>query len=131
MHEFQNQMNRIFGSDDNGWRGLAVAYPALNVWEDADHVYAEAELPGLKLEDLEIYVTGGNTLSVKGERKQPATEGAWHRQERGFGSFARVITLPVNVDADKVEAKLSHGLLTITLPKAAVAKARKITVKTA
>jgi HSP20 family protein len=133
MHDFQDQMNRVFrsfGMDDAGWRGLALAHPALNVWEDADHVFVEAELPGMKLEDIEIYVTGGNTLSVKGDRKQPNTEGTWHRQERGFGSFARVITLPVNVEADKVEAKFSLGLLTITLPKAAVSKPRKIAVKT-
>jgi HSP20 family protein len=133
MNRFQDEMNRAFrslGLDDEGWRGLAVAYPALNVWEDSDHVYAEAELPGMELDDLEIYVTGGNTLTIKGQRKQPVADGTWHRQERGFGTFARVVTLPVDVDADQVEAKFAQGLLTITMPKTPTAKPKKIAVKT-
>ncbi len=125
-------MDRLFesyGFDDGGWPGLAVAYPAVNVWEDDDHVYAEAELPGLQLSDLEIYVTGGNQLTLKGERKEPAS-GVWHRQERGFGTFTRVITLPMDVDADKIEAKFCNGVLTIAMPKDEAAKPRRITVKT-
>jgi HSP20 family protein len=132
MNRFRDEMDRMFESFGlgNGWPTLAVAYPAVNVWEDEDHVYAEAELPGMELNDMEIYVTGGNQLTIKGERK-PWTpgQGTWHRQERGFGTFTRVITLPVDVDADKVEARLHNGVLTITMPKTETAKPRKITVK--
>jgi HSP20 family protein len=53
----------------------------------------------------------------------------WHRQERGFGEFTRVITLPVPVDADKVTARLEHGVLTLTTAKSAAAKPKKIAVK--
>ena len=91
LRQFQKEMNRLFGSnglEEGGRLGLALAYPAVNVWEDGEAVYAEAELPGMNLDDLEIYVTG-NQLAIKGERKQPPVEkGYWHRQERGFGSFA-------------------------------------------
>lgn len=140
MNEFRNEMDRLFQSfglgnsfdlAGGGWPALAVAYPAVNVWEDSDHVYAEAELPGMELNDLEIYVTGGNQLSLKGQRQEPTFgKGVWHRRERGFGTFHRVITLPVDVDADKVEARFAHGVLTITLPKTETARPRKITVKT-
>jgi HSP20 family protein len=93
-------------------------------------VYAEAELPGMELNDLEIYVTRGDQLTIKGERKEPTTGKAyWHRQERGFGSFTRVLTLPVDVDPDKVEARLHNGVLTITMPKSEKARPRKISVK--
>jgi HSP20 family protein len=133
MNRLQREMNRLFdsyGLTGDGFPGLAVSYPALNIWHDEKAVYAEAELPGMELNDLEIYVTGGNQLTIKGERKQPQFEkGTWHRQERGFGAFTRVVNLPVDVDADKVTASLANGILTITLPKSETAKPRKITVK--
>ena len=133
LNRFRNQMDRLFesyGFDDAGWRGLAVAYPPVNVWDDSDHVYAEAELPGLQMNDLEIFVTGGNQLTLKGQRNEPAVEkGVWHRQERGFGMFTRVITLPMPVNADKIEAKFCNGVLTITMPKDEAAKPRRIPVQ--
>ena len=93
-------------------------------------MFVEAEIPGLELEDLEIYVSGGNQLSIKGERKRPSPEKAlWHREERGHGAFARVFDLPANVEADQVEARLKNGVLTLRLPKSPEAVARKITVK--
>jgi HSP20 family protein len=132
MSRLQDDVSRFFG--DWGWSGrrpgLAVAYPALNVWEDDEFVYAEAELPGMKLEDLEIYVTGEDQLSLQGKREPVGPEKAiWHRQERGFGAFERVITLPVPVNADKVEARFEHGILTMKMAKSEAAKPKKITVK--
>ena len=133
LQQLQGEMNRLVErwGGDGGWtRGFAATYPAVNVWEDADHAFVEAELPGLDLKDLEIYVTEGNQLTLKGERKQTVPDkGIAHRQERGFGSFARVLTLPFNVDADKVDARFENGVLLIQLAKHAAAKPRKITVK--
>lgn len=104
-------------------------FPALNVWEDGDRLMAEAELPGLRLEDIEVLVVG-NELTIKGRRPTPAEiKGSVHRQERGVGEFARTITLPVEIDAEKVEATLKNGVLTVLLPKAEPAKARKIAVR--
>lgn len=104
-------------------------FPALNVWEDGDRLMAEAELPGLRLEDIELLVIG-NELTIKGHRPKAAeTQGSIHRQERGVGEFTRTITLPVEIDAEKVEATLKHGVLTVMLPKVEPAKARKIAVR--
>jgi len=126
-------MNRVFdrwGEDGRHLLGVA-ARPAVNVSEDAENIFVEAELPGLDLKDLSIYVTGGNRLTIKGERKQmTAAKGVWHRQERSFGQFMRLLTLPVNVDADKVEARFENGVLLVKLAKHESAKPRKITVKT-
>ena len=92
----------------------------------------DRELVGLNLADLEIFVTGSNQLTIKGERKQSVPEkGVRHRQERGFGNFVRVLALPFAVDAEKVEAKFENGVLQIKLAKHESAKPRKIHVKAA
>ncbi len=104
------------------------SFPPVNVWEEGDYLLAEAELPGLKSENIDIAVVG-NELTIKGER--PPVENkdeTFHRRERGEGAFTRVIHLPVEVDAEKVTAKLENGVLLITLPKAEAAKPRKIQV---
>jgi HSP20 family protein len=131
LQQFQSEMNRLFDrwAGDERLPGLG-GYPALNVWEDAERCFVEAELPGVELADLEIFVTGGNQLTLKGQRRQPTPEkGAWHRQERTFGNFSRTLALPFHVDAEKVEARLDNGVLTIKLAKHESAKPRKIAVK--
>ena len=82
LNRLSQEMDQLFGHRGRGWgnQSGAGAFPAMNVWEDDDNLYAEAELPGFGLEDLEIYVTG-NQLTLKGERRPPEHEiGAWHRQ---------------------------------------------------
>mgnify|MGYP003580855456 CR=1 FL=1 len=111
------------------FRGATRTYPALNIWEDDQNIYAEAEVPGLTMDDLEVYVVG-NELTIKGERKGTDQEG-YHRRERGIGSFARTVPLPVTINSERVEAGLGNGVLSITMPKAETARPRKIEVKSA
>ena len=132
MNRLQREMNRLFSSPvgSDGWPTLAGSFPALNIWQDEGTVYAEAELPGMELNDLEIFVTGGNQLTLKGERRPELPEkGVRHRQERGHGVFQRTLTLPFAVDADKVEARLEYGLLSVRLAKHESARPRKIQVR--
>jgi HSP20 family protein len=134
LNQLQREMNQLFSRwGEDGLRALGLnQYPAVNVWEDGDNLLVEAELPGLNLADLEIFVTGSNQLTIKGERKQSVPEkGVRHRQERGFGNFVRVLALPFAVDAEKVEAKFENGVLQIKLAKHESAKPRKIHVKVA
>jgi HSP20 family protein len=132
LSELQGEMNRLF--DQWGDRGRhfpgVPAFPALNVWEDEDTLYLEAELPGMELNDLEIFVTGHNQLTLKGERKPPVFEKTVrHRQERGFGTFVRAVTLPSPVDADQIDARFENGVLRLRMPKHEAAKPRKIDIK--
>jgi HSP20 family protein len=110
--------------------GQPVAVPGVDVWQDAEAVYAELDLPGVNPADLDVTVTEGNVLTIQGERK-PAevAKEAWVRRERGHGKFARTVELPFPVDASKVEAKYEAGVLRVTLPKSEAAKPRKIAVK--
>ena len=104
------------------------SFPPLNVWEDGETIFAEAEVPGLKSEDIDISVVG-NDLTIRGRRGGEPREGvAYHRQERGVGEFQRLLRLPVEVDGSKVEATLTNGVLVIKLPKAEAAKPKKIRV---
>jgi HSP20 family protein len=132
MGRLSTEMNRIFrrfGLPDGGQQP-AVAYPAADMWQDENYLYVEAELPGIQIADLDIYVTGGNQLSIRGERKPPAVEGgAWHRQERGYGQFSRLLTLPCDVKTEEVEADLKDGVLTVKLPKSEAAKPRRLAIK--
>ena len=131
MNRLRNEMDRLFVQlgNENGYPRRST-FPQLNVWEDDDNLFVEAELPGFELDDLEIYVTGGNQLSISGQRKQPGQEGGvWHRQERGFGKFRRALELPSDVNSESVSAKCSNGILTLEMPKAEAAKPRRIKVK--
>ena len=129
-----NEVNRflhlVAPRDPADPSGVPVAYPPVNVWDDDDNVYLEAELPGITRENLEITITDGNRLTLKGQRK-PAEVGktSWHRQERSFGSFSRTLTLPVLVDSERVEARFELGNLCVKLPKCPKAKPRLIKVK--
>jgi len=130
--QLQKRINHLFEpwNANVSWLNLAATFPAVNVWEEGDNVHAEAELPGVKSDQIEVYVTDGNQLTLQGERKPETPEGGlWHRQERGFGKFSRTLTLPFAVDADKVEAKFENGVLHVVLPKTPEAKPRKIEVR--
>ncbi len=133
LQNLQSEMNQLFqrlGTDGGREFPFSPAFPPVNIWEDQDAVYVEAELPGVTQNDLEIYVTGGNQLTLKGQRQADLTEkGVWHRQERGVGTFSRTLTLPLPVDSDKVEANFENGVLRIRLAKQEAAKPRKIQVK--
>lgn len=134
LHDFRTELNQmrgqledLFGSARNA---TPRAFPLLNAWETEDSYHVEAELPGVELGDVEIYMADGNTLTIKGSRKEPKLEGGqWHRRERGFSGFERSLALPGAVNADEVQACLKHGILTINLPKAPELRPRKIEVK--
>jgi len=135
LMRLQDGMNRWFENffeDVPQLRGHAAGYPGLNLWEDGDTARVEAELPGLGMDDIEIYVQG-NQLTVSGERKAASEPGeaVYHRRERAAGRFSRTLTLPWEVDADRVEAKLHNGVLTVTLPKCESCKPRKVKVLSA
>ena len=107
------------------------AAPAVNLWEEGDYFYAEAEIPGMTMDGIEVTVVG-NELTIRGERPAHQPEkAAFHRRERPVGKFQRTLRLPMDIDADHVEASLSAGVLTIKLPKAPTARPRKIAVQSA
>ncbi len=131
MERMQREMNRLF-SDFTG-RGAspmqAGVFPPLNVAEDQESLYVRAELPGISPEDIEISVEG-ETLTLRGERKLLAAENvSYHRREREAGRFRRILTLPMRINPETVNATFKNGVLKITLPKAEEAKPKQIKIK--
>lgn len=132
QHEFDTALNRFFGGRDvstgnGGWAPYAV-----DVREDQDHLYVEAELPGFKKEEIDITLEN-QTLTISAEHKEETKQdaeqkGEWLLRERRYSRFLRSFTLPPTVDDQKVDAKYNDGLLKITLNKREETKPRKINV---
>ncbi len=97
----------------------------VNIREEEDAYILSALVPGLKAEDLNIQVLE-NVVSIEGEYR--ADEAEYLLSELPSGSFRRSLRLPAEVDADKVEAKIADGILTLTLPKAESARPKKIKI---
>src|SRR4030095_182271 len=113
-----------------GDRG-AGGIPPINITQDDDNFYMRAEIPGSKPNELAISAVR-NRVSLAGKREiqQEHERVSYHRKERAEGSFNRTVTLPAEVDAERVDARYADGILTLTLPKAEETKPRQITVQT-
>jgi len=119
-----------FLGDDGNWLRLTSArdFVPASIWQDDDHYYFEAELPGVTEKDLEITVHEG-VLTVKGESRDQEGR-SYLYNSRSFGPFERVVTLPEAVDSEQVEATLTGGVLRVRLTKLPQARPRKIALKT-
>lgn len=108
----------------------ATYSPAVDVVEKDGAYLLKAEVPGLSPEDIDLQVEN-NVLSFRGERKYEHEEerGGYRRVERSYGSFSRSFALPEGTNVDSIEAKVEHGVLTVTIPKVQTAAARKVEVK--
>ena len=126
--ELNSLFNLPFWANFNRQDLISGWSPVLDLYVNNDNVVAVLELPGLRKEDIEISLHDG-TLTIAGERKSSSSNGEKvERTERYVGSFRRSITLPAQVDANKVGATYRDGILTVTLPKAEEAKPRRIQV---
>ena len=136
LNGLREEMNRLFqapfgdveqtgtGEFFNNWA------PALDLREDKDSLVAVVELPGLKKEDIDVSVHEG-VLNISGERKRARSvdEGGTYRNERFYGRFHRVISLPKPVKVEAIKANYNDGVLTVTMPKTEAAKPKQIEVK--
>jgi HSP20 family protein len=109
--------------------GVRPWTPAVDIVETENDLTLTADIPGIKLQDIEIRLENG-TLTISGERKFESEEkkGAYHRVERSYGAFQRAFALPETLDADKVSATYDSGVLKVTLPKKEIARPRSIKV---
>lgn len=126
MAALERAANRLFREAP---RRRRLAYPPLELVDEGDNVVITAELPGINKDEVELTVLG-DTLTIAGEKKPPAENGATYiRHERPHGKFRRLIDLPYSVAQDKIKASYKDGILAITLPKAEEAKPRQVSVE--
>jgi HSP20 family protein len=118
-----NRMGQLFES--TGAAGPGMWVPAVDTEETDDAYLVRAELPGMKRDDVDVEVSG-NELRITGEVKE---EDSGKTLRHRHGKFAYRATLPADADAEKVDAELSDGILSVRLPKAPQARSRKIEVK--
>ena len=128
LSEAERLLGPVSAITGSSWRGSGT-FPPVRITATEDAIVATAEIPGVNMADLDLSITG-DTLTIKGERRPDETvpESSYHRRERPTGHFARSVTLPERVDAEKVSATYELGLLRITMPKAPEARTRKIEI---
>lgn len=129
QREFDTALGRLFTGRTHYDGGRLAPY-GVDVREDADHIYVEAELPGFKKSDVDITLEN-QTLTIAAERReepQAEQKGDWLLNERRYSRFLRSFTLPPTVDEKTVNAKLNDGVLSVVLNKREESKPRKITV---
>lgn len=130
--QLHNEMGSLLDSmfaDVPGRIGTGKAVPPMNLWEDGQKLFIEAELPGRSIQDIEVSVVD-NEVTISGKRIVDDVNGATYlRRERSTGEFSRSWTLPFDVDADRVEASLTNGILLVALAKSEKALPRKIHVR--
>ena len=132
VEPLSDAMDRVFpGSLLPVWRrGLSGVDAALDMYETDEAVVVKASVPGVKPEDVEVSVVG-DTLTIRGEIKadEKVENGQYLCRELARGRFARSVSLPGLVQADKAKAEFENGILTIQVPKAEEAKPKVIKVK--
>lgn len=125
-------MEDFFGRDGLSERFVKrseVFVPTVEVKENADSYLVKADLPGIKMEDVKVTLSG-NVLRIEGHRHEEKREekDRFHLTERSYGSFTRAFALPEGTDADAVAAEMKDGVLTVTIPKRAEEKPRQIPI---
>jgi HSP20 family protein len=133
LNRLQDEMNDVFGRFFQDWGGGTYVRewaPELDLSEKEDALLVRAEMPGLESDDINISVEN-NVLTISGEKRDHRKDEGenYYHVERRYGTFRRDITLPANIDPDKIEAEYTNGVLTIHLPKSEQSKPKRIAVK--
>ena len=133
MSSLSRAMDDVIGRADESSNGSGQYYiPAMDAWETEQAFVVQLDLPGVNADQVDVSFDR-NTLTIKGTRGAtlPATEQGEKRvffAERAPGQFVRTLRFPQWVDASKIDAKATNGVLTVTVPKSEAAKPRKIQV---
>jgi len=137
LEDFQTRLNRYFTEPAlRPYEGNGVFFadwaPAVDIEESEKEYLIKAELPEVAKENVKVEMLDG-TLTIEGERKKEKEEKGkkFHTVERAYGKFVRRFALPVEVDANKIQAEFKEGMLNVHLPKTAAAKPKTIEVTVA
>jgi HSP20 family protein len=102
-------------------------FPPINVFQQGDDILAIIELPGVDKKDLQIQAKE-NTIRISGKKVPNYPEGSVHRRERVFGEFDRTLSLPIQLDPDRIKAEYRDGVLALLLSRVESEKPRTIKI---
>ena len=123
--EFDTLLDQVFGP--NGFRTTRTFYAPASIWEGDNAYHVELDVPGVAREDIELTFEKG-ALLITAERKQPEQDRpGWH-EERAYGKVTRRLTLPDSVDPNSIQAKLTDGVLHVTVAKTPESQPKRIDV---
>lgn len=136
LDDFRREINQLFNApfskeldsadlSDKQW------LPAVDIKEEEQRFVVFADVPGVKGKDIEVFIDENNRLILKGERSSETKEEKdnFVRVERHSGSFYRAFSLPDNIDADGVTAKVKDGTMEVVIPKSNKSSSRKVPVE--
>ncbi|MCD6080217.1 MAG: Hsp20/alpha crystallin family protein [Candidatus Omnitrophica bacterium] len=134
LFDLQKEINRLFETSFSRLPQRFISEesfaPAIDLYEDENEYVVEAELPGLKQDEIKVSVED-DILTISGEKKREkeVKEGNLYRSERFYGKFERQIVLPQNAEKDNIKASYKNGVLKVVIPKKEEAKSKRVDIK--
>ncbi len=130
LEDLQNEINKLFDFSFGKFPATSEIFaPSVDVYEDKDNIYVEADLPGFEQKDINLALKGDVlTISAQKEEKKEEKKKNYYRCERFQGKFYREVDLPASVEASKIKAVYKNGVLKITLPKKEEDKEKEIKI---
>jgi len=129
LNQLQKELKQAHEGEGDGSIATAEWAPAVDIKEETDRFVVQADIPGVKPEDIDVSMEEG-VITVKGEKNTEATteKDNYKRVERNYGSFYRRFSLPDTADSEAISARSQHGVLEIVIPKKEAVKPKKIAV---
>lgn len=131
-HEMDRLFDRAFGpfwGDDSDTGENAVAQYPVDIHEDEQNIYIDAEVPGFNKDEIQVTFNQGVLRLTAEHREEEKPKGEQHRVERRYRRIERTLTLPDTVDVNRADAKLDAGVLHLTLPKSQERKPNRIEIR--
>jgi HSP20 family protein len=131
INELSRELGRLYeGDTDSSSLSTSDWVPAVDIREESDRYVIEADLPGVRSEDIEVHMENG-MLSIRGSRAKEVnrSENGYRRVERATGTFYRRFSLPDSADAERISARCDNGVLEVVIPKQEKVQPRRIKVE--
>lgn len=135
LNELSNEIGRLYetapaGEADESSLATSDWAPAVDIVEEADRYLIHADVPGVKPDQIDVHMEGG-VLTIRGQRNSETKEAGqgYKRVERAQGTFYRRFSLPDSADAERIAARVDHGVLEVTIPKQERVQPRRIKVE--
>jgi HSP20 family protein len=127
--DMETFFDRLLGLREDAWPRSDAFAPRMDIAENASEYEIVLEVPGVEATDFNVEFKNGE-LWITGDKKpaEPRSDKTYHRVERHYGQFRRVVSLAAPVDESRIKADYSQGVLTVTIPKAESAKPKRIHV---